>query len=1464
IDVSGGTSPYTYLWSNGGSGLDSVKGLSPGDISVIVTDDFGCKSSDTITIMKPNKIDAATESEDVSTCGGNDGSATASGIGGVQPYTYKWDNGATTATISSLQAGTFNVSIIDFNGCLDIDTVIVNDSAAPLLFVTDIISPSCVSSTDGSATVSVTSGTGIPPFKYTWSNGDTGITGTNLKNGFYTVSVEGSDACKSSMVVRISEPSFLTSTADTVNVSCFGGSDGKVTVTPKGATPGYTYSWSTTPSQKDSIATGLTVGTYTATIRDANNCALIKTYPITQPTLLSVSLDSIDITCNGVNDGAAIATPSGGTIITSYTYKWSNGITSFAITGLAEEMYTVTILDAKNCITIDSTFVNDPPPIISSIIDTVFVSCKNGTDGSATVTHTGGTAPYTYLWSPIGGTNAKGVNMGQGNYSATVTDFNGCKSTSNITLTEPATSLNLNITYTLNPTCGNADGSAVVSASGGIPGYNYKWVTVPAQNDSVATALVGETTFIVTVTDANSCSDTISIKLKSELRTKTFFTDVSCYGGSDGTARISAMSGTPPFTYSWNNNLGNDSLATNMPAGTDYIVQIDDVNCSAKKVIIISEPPVYAVEIVTQTNVSCKDGNDGTSRASAYGGTPGYSYSWSNIDNDSIIINLTAGSYVITAYDSKNCPALDTVVITEPDSLLLYTAQTNISCQGGSDGTTRVSGSGGTNPYAFKWTTLATDSNVSGLVIGTYTVTVTDSKSCRNTASVVLTEPLTLIGNITDSTNVSCFGGNDGIATITPSQGTPGYTYLWNTNPVQTDSTASGLVVGITTVEITDAKGCKITMAVNLQQPTQVIIDTLSVTHASCNGINDGSIRVSASEGTSPYTYKWNTNPIQSDSLAITLIANNYVVTVVDAQSCTTIRTVTVTEPLTLLFNIMDTTNVSCKNGSDGAAIVNPSGGTTPYSYLWSLGATTKSVTNLPADLYTARVTDFKGCINIDTVNITEPETLFAYVIDKKDITCFNGSDGTTAASAAGGTAPYNYIWNTGTKDSTDNLLPIGTYTITVSDNLGCVDTAKITLVEPGPIIATPKTSQDTICIGQTATIIAFGTGGNGSYTYLWNTGSTSNTIFASPIVDSTYTVTITDSLGCSVDSSILIPVYDSLKVTATSDDYLLCQGEETVIRATPAGGNGHYLFNWVADQGGLGDQQKVLINPSQTTTYFLTLSDDCGTPVATDSVKVNVLSIDFEPDQAAGCPPVKVQFKDLSNTDSTNVWFWDFGDGNTSTEQNPLHIYEFTGFYNVKLSVKTQQGCTSDKTIPNMVEVYPSPVSSFSLNPSTATTLTNFQFTDRSEGHIRLLWDFGDGVIDSINTDPQHSYDDTGHYNISLVVYNADGCTDTLVHTVYTGPEFIFYVPNAFTPNGDGINDYFYGVGVGIAEFKMSIFNKWGGIIFVTKDQKEKWKGSVDNSDNFSPNSIFIYLIEIKDYFGIDHRYIGHVTLIR
>ena len=525
-------------------------------------------------------------------------------------------------------------------------------------------------------------------------------------------------------------------------------------------------------------------------------------------------------------------------------------------------------------------------------------------------------------------------------------------------------------------------------------------------------------------------------------------------------------------------------------------------------------------------------------------------------------------------------------------------------------------------------------------------------------------------------------------------------------------------------------------------------------------------------------------------------------------------------------------------------------------------------------------MTDANGCF--DSVCVTVPNTPgVTTTISNIPVTCNGLCDGTATVIASSGVTPYTYLWNNGQTSPTATSLCPGSYTCTITDGSGCTVTVSTTITQP-TIIVIDVIPPSTICQGQSVTLNAAAIGGHplGGYTFNWMapafTGA-SNTV--SPMVTTTYTITATDTAGCisTTPQTVTVTVNPALGVT-TSPNASICPGANTTLNATPSGGDGSYTYNWMP---GGSTASTITVSPATTTTYTITITDGCTTTPATSTVTVTVLPlpvVSISSTTATGCEPLCVTFTDGSTIAagaSISSWNWNFDNGSTSPLQAPAPVCYIAGLlnpatYDITLTVTSNGGCTSTSTINNMVTIYPQPVAQFVLGPQPATMeAPTISFTDLSINAASWSWNFGDpGNMYEANTssqsNPDHIYADSGQYCVTLIVASLGGCADTAVNCLTISPEYTFYIPNAFTPNGDHLNSIFAPKGQTIDEFTMRIFDRWGNMIFRSTSLNEGWDGKVAGKSEISQQDVYVYHIEIKDTKGQRYRYIGHVTIVK
>ncbi|MDC3336633.1 PKD domain-containing protein [Flavobacteriales bacterium] len=771
----------------------------------------------------------------------------------------------------------------------------------------------------------------------------------------------------------------------------------------------------------------------------------------------------------------------------------------------------------------------------------------------------------------------------------------------------------------------------------------------------------------------------------------------------------------------------------------------------------------------------------------------------------------------------------------------------DISCAGANDGFASVQGQNGIPPYDYVWTDspgtiIHTETNILGastlssLSANNYTVSVTDDNGCAQVISISINEPDSLTSSLINLPDVSCFGLCDGQIELSGVGGTAPYTYDIGLGPTSSGNIA-GLCPSNYSATIEDSNGCQLVVPFDINEP-DTLISILSSTDATCNFFCNGEINLTISGGSPGYSYQWS-GPTGFTSVSediTSLCAGLYTVNVTDSSGCmvTLSEQINDPNPLTITFS---TFNPSCAGACDGTAIVIPAGGTVAagYNYSWSSGiaGNVPNATGICPGTYDLTVTDDNGC-PADTLgwNILGPPAVTFSSVIFTDETCNGSCDGTITVASASATQ-YSFNGGAFAPTSAFNGLCSGTYTITAADANGCSIDTTVTIGSP-PAVNLTASPDTTICIGGTATITATASGGVGGFNYIWDSGDLTATINVSPAINQAYCVTVTDANGCPAPAAacVNINLNPALQVTALSVQGI-CPGDVASISAIATGGDGNYSYTW---DNGIGPGQTQNVAPGSTTVYTVTVTDGCETPSASDdlTITVNPLpTIDFTPDVTDGCTPVEVNFAEAGQPTGSQC-FWDFGDGNASVNCGIVsNTYTDPGCYDVTLTVISDMGCTDQLTFPNLICVYPYPNAAFSFGPQPTSVMnTEIVFTNESTGATTYNWEFGtDGILGSSGqTNPSFTFpeDNPGAYQICLTATTDYGCQDSICQLVVIDEEFIVYVPNAFSPNDDNVNELFTPVVIGAdpLNYKFMVFNRWGELIFDSQIIGQGWDG--------------------------------------
>ena len=556
-----------------------------------------------------------------------------------------------------------------------------------------------------------------------------------------------------------------------------------------------------------------------------------------------------------------------------------------------------------------------------------------------------------------------------------------------------------------------------------------------------------------------------------------------------------------------------------------------------------------------------------------------------------------------------------------------------------------------------------------------------------------------------------------------------------------------------------------------------------------------------------------------------------------------------------------DSSDVNCFNGFDGEVSVFATSAFPPTEYAWSNLETSSTISSLPIGSYTVTVTDQLGCTVTQTISITEPPKLEeTYVISP--VSCFGDDDGLIDLSVNGGVLPYSYSWSTGNTSQDISNIFAGHYYVTIIDANGCKITETMNIIQPNDVVVSLP-NDFTVCKSVQYNLQSSITGGANPYTYAWNSGETSANIDYTINAETIYSLTVTDDHGCTGFNDVTISVYDDLLLTAVADNSIVCKGDPVNISGSISGG----LLPYTTYINNSITLLPATVYVSNDENYTIHVVDACGY-TATEIIGLNtypVPSLSFSADILQDCPPFNVNFN-LASYEITSVYNWSFGDGGGSyNSNNPSYTYENSGVFDVSVDVIDENGCKNNLTIEKLINVYPTPDAKFAPNHSVVTFINPvIDFNNYSLGNDNNYWDLGDGSLSNM-INPSHKYQEIGDYKIILIVENSYGCLDTAIDVVTVQDAYTLYVPTAFSPDADGINDFFVlkGHGIDADNFLLQIYDRWGEIIWETTDIYEGWDGIAKNKRE-SQSGTYTWMVVCKDFTGEEHTKSGVVTIIR
>ncbi len=1128
--------------------------------------------------------------------------------------------------------------------------------------------------------------------------------------------------------IKLNEPESITfSSLLSMDPTAYNQTDGRIAWVVSGGTVPYTYNWLNasgvviktgqvnTQGTRVEVRTG--AGAYRLQIIDENNCTGVSnSHTLVAPPELKVTLSqTASINCFGQATAALKATATGG--VGSYRYSWKKNGVAYSgslstISNLEAGVYEVTITDGNNIVKRASKTLVQPARLTATVVPTNIL-CKGSASGKATLTVSGGTPPYRYIWS--GGQTTKDlVNVLAGTHTVTITDSKNCTVTISTTITEPATGMELTLASLTAPTAyGRTDGAVDIQITGGSTPYVYRWSNGKTTQDLQN---VGDGTYTVTVTDTKGCTIVENFEVKEPELLKVNIVEqspVACYGTATAALYADVTGGVkiPGVNYRYQWYLMSGATAQPIAGATSailsnrargkYQVKIADnnnVEVRSADFILVEPTPLVAVK-ASHTDVGCYGENTGAIALDVSGGTPPYTYKWSHGVTTKNVSGLKPGSYHVEVSDSRGCMQNVSATIVQPVAPIQITLDENRDplAFASSDGALKVTVSGGTPPYAFAWSDGTNTEDLENIPKGSYTLIVTDAENCQKTQSYTVMAPDLLEVGVQQTAEVLCNGENTGSLLAIGTGGVRvvgvDYYYQWFKEEAGSFNPITGAYyreladqpAGTYKVEIEDDNGIKaMSLPITITEPTALNITGMH-DHVLCHGGVISGISLEVGGGIPPYTYSWSHGPTTRNVEMLT--AGDYTVTMTDQNGCELRKTFVVEQPVAPLSGEVIVQNPLAFSRTDGFIDLKMTGGTTPYFYRWTddkggvIGDEAR-LENLGKGTYKVIVTDNQGCIFTQIYQLEEPPLLQVNIMRNQIIFCKDAATGSLTAIGEGGvpaptSAPYRYQWIKdggayATTATIDNL-KAGVYEVILVDQNGISVRETFQLTEPEELELVLTSSSPVDCEkGAVGSIVSSVQGGTPPYTYQWNTGASS--IEIDQLYPGNYYLFITDQNGCEIGAKTEITSPSNLSGTIEKVNPSCSEGCDGKLKVNIAGGSPPYSYKWKHDSR----LQDTNLENLCAGLYQLEIidSEGCGLFLSAQLESPAPLTVNLGEDITLCQGQVHTVDAGLGNEGIAFVWK---GDNGFESEQQIVDL-DKAGTYEV--TVINESGCVSNGSI--------------------------------------------------------------------------------------------------------------------------------------------------------------------------------------
>lgn len=1460
IKAIGGTPIYSYSLNGGAYGLsDSFSGLGSGIQTISIRDSNLCLKSYTQSLLNPSKLNVSIIVDSVKCFGDNSGKITLTAFSATPPYTYKINAipYSSSNVFSNLTVGTYPLSIRDANNC-QLDTSAPLYQYSQLGFtMTTIDTIRCKNGNDGK--MSIAASGGKAPYLYSMNGGAYQISNTfsNLNKGKKIFTIKDANNCTRTDSIILSEPTGITTTLTIQNhVICFGESNAKAKVSIVGGSAPYSYLWSN-GNTLDSV-TNLNAGTKFVKILDSKNCTDSISFIITQPDTLKANFNLYHLKCN-YSLGSIKVLGIGGT--TPYTYSLNGGAfgTIDSFINLPGQVHSIDIKDANNCQTYYAQLLNTPAPISATYIKDS-VKCFGTNTGKITINAFGGTAPLSYFKNTVIQPNNIFSNLTQGSYLVEIFDANNCKKDTNLSIYQYP---DITANYTLsNVKCyGSNTGSITISVNGGAGGYMYAQDLSSFVSSNTFTNLVAGT-YNMKVRDQYLCqkSQNVTITQVDSMQISVNKTDNLCFGDAKGKFKLAVSGGTGSYLYSMNGGVyGPSDSLVNLIANTYSYSVKDSNNCIKTGSIIITQPSKLNINPIVDS-VKCFKQNTGKISINASGGISPYTYSLNSgtFGSSNIFNNLIAGSYYLQFKDVNQCVKDTNVIVYSSDSFYYtYTIDT-IKCNNQSTGTVIMTGFGGKTPYTFNLDggPFSINPSFTNLAVGAHTIVSKDGYGCLLNLNFNLNNPTPIIVRLDSLIQNKCNGDALGRIKITSLGGRIPHTYSWS-NGVTSPNNLN-LVSGNYTVSVFDANTCLKTETYTITQPSPFSF-SVAQQNVRCFSENNGSLYVTVSGATPPYSYIWSNG--KTTNINSNIAQGTYTISVTDANQCKSNKQYIITEPGPINYTLTKKQS-SCIESKDGELTITIlSGGTPPYTYSWNNSSISNKLSNLPAfTSYKVTIQDNNACFRIDSSTI---DTLYKLRVDYNTISfpkCPN-SKASFELTPLNGSPPFKFNANTFTQTSGKFIsFPSDSYTFKIIDNNNCVYQTSFDL-RPKDTLVTKLVNYAPLC--ETANIFSskfFVTGGTKPYIFDWLGAFKDIGDSALHDTKGTYEVTVRDASNCIVKKQFTLNIPDSALNGKIIDKLnLRCHNlPEGKMTASATGGNKPYQYKWSN-----GDTTDLIQKLSAKVFYTVTISDGLNCKfIVKDSLS--------QPDSMY----MKLNTVDKSCINLNNSSITVFGYGGKAIRRKysyaldtPVNFQTDNFFMPLKegkhkVFLQDDNKCIIDSPayidIKNKLTLSLDP--NYQLNLTQTVDVKPILIFNPQPTNIRYQWVPSAGIVCSDCPIATFSGYISGKY--VLHVYYGDGCEDTVSTWIdVTNEKLDFFVPNAFSPDAkETENKQFRAYGNYISQFSMKIYNRWGEKVFSSNQIEDAWDGKFKGE--YAPVGVYNYLIEAKTLDQRNIRKVGSVQL--